>query len=132
VLGTPAPESDTAMPPSGRTATTTLPPAGEWPIAFSIRLTIACDSDSSSAGTFAGSLARISYPGYARDFAAATQNLQNRTLGQFVAKLMWSPIPDLDVGVEYSYAERGLLARSSEGARRGVGQRLLFTVTYRF
>jgi hypothetical protein len=121
VLGTPAPESDTAM-----------PPAGEWPIAFSIRLTIACDSDSSSAGTFAGSLARISYPGYARDFAPATQNLQDRSLGQFVSNLMWSPIPDLDVGVEYNYAERGLLARSSEGAQRGVGQRLLSTVTCRF
>lgn len=82
--------------------------------------------------TFAGTLARASYPSYARDFAPAAQNLQNRTLGQFVANLVWSPIPDLDVGIEYNYAERGLLAPATEGARRGVGQRVLSTMTYRF
>ena len=82
--------------------------------------------------TVAGTLARVSYPSYARDFAPGTQNLQNRTLGQFVANLVWSPIPDLDIGIEYNYAERSLLAPSFEGAQRGVGQRLLSTMTYRF
>jgi len=82
--------------------------------------------------TVTGALARISYPDYARQFAAGTQNLQNRTLGQAVANLVWSPIPDLDVGVEYNYTERGLLAPSTEGAQRGVGQRVLATAAYRF
>ncbi|HWX49196.1 MAG TPA: DcaP family trimeric outer membrane transporter [Roseomonas sp.] len=82
--------------------------------------------------TVAGGLARLSYPSYARDFAPSTQNLQNRTLGQAIANIVWSPVPDLDVGLEYNYAERGLLARSAEGAQRGVGQRLLATATYRF
>lgn len=82
--------------------------------------------------TVAGSLARLSYPSYARAFPTATQNLQNRTMGQAVANLVWSPVPDLDVGVEYNYAERSLLAPSAEGAQRGIGQRLLATATYRF
>ncbi|ONG50242.1 porin [Pseudoroseomonas deserti] len=82
--------------------------------------------------TVAGAFARNSFSSYARDFSASTQNQLNRTTNQFVANLVWSPIPDLDVGVEYDYAERGLLGRSTEGARRGVGQRLLTTATYRF
>lgn len=82
--------------------------------------------------TVAGGLARLSYPSYAKEFSAGTQNLQNRTLGQVIANLVWSPIPDLDVGVEYNYAERSLLSRGAEGAQRGIGQRVLATATYRF
>lgn len=79
-----------------------------------------------------GGLARIDYPSYARDFAASTQNSQNRTITQVAANLVWSPISDLDVGLEYGYAQRSLVAPSTEGATRGRGQRLLAVATYRF
>ena len=82
--------------------------------------------------TVAGTLARASYPGYARDFSPSVQNVQNRTMAQGVVNLVWSPVPDMDVGLEYDYARRSLLAPSTEGAQRGVGQRLLATATYRF
>ncbi|MFC3126338.1 DcaP family trimeric outer membrane transporter [Pseudoroseomonas globiformis] len=82
--------------------------------------------------TVAGAIARQSYPTYAREFSAATQNFQNRTLGQVIANVVWSPVPDLDVGLEYGYAERSLLSPGPENAQRGVGHRALFAATYRF
>lgn len=78
--------------------------------------------------TVQGSLARLSYPSYADTFSTSL----NRTMGEVMANTVWSPIRNLDLGVEYHYGERGLLEADSNGAKRGVGSRLETVVKYSF
>lgn len=82
--------------------------------------------------TVAGGYAHISYPSYAREFSTSTQNLQNKNLVQTIANIIWTPIPALDLGLEYNYGHRELLDRGSEGATRGTGHRVTALVKYSF
>jgi hypothetical protein len=82
--------------------------------------------------TVAGGFARITYPSYARQFSASTQNTQNRDMTQGIANIIWTPFQNLDLGLEYNVGTRQLLEASSEGATRGFGQRITALVKYNF
>lgn len=82
--------------------------------------------------TVAGGFARITYPSFARQFAAGTQNNQNRDMTQGIANIIWTPFQNLDLGLEYNVGTRQLLEPSTEGATRGFGQRVTALVKYNF
>ncbi len=82
--------------------------------------------------TVAGGFARITYPSFARQFSTSTQNIQNRDLTQGIANIIWTPLQNLDLGLEYNVGTRQLLEASTEGATRGFGQRITALVKYSF
>lgn len=88
-------------------------------------------SDSVRSSIGAG-YAHFSYPSFARSFSAGTQNIQNQELVQALANVIWTPIPSLDLGLEYNYGTRNLLEASTEGATHGLGQRITALVKYSF
>jgi hypothetical protein len=71
--------------------------------------------------TLAG--ASLDYPNYASGFTT-TQGSINRNLWATSVNLIYSPVPAVDVGIEYQHAERTLLVPDVNGATGGVADRI--------
>jgi hypothetical protein len=81
--------------------------------------------------------ASLSYPQYAAAFTGSGASVLNKDIGQGVINLIWSPIPRVDVGVEYLGTTRTLLhalpaGSGTEGAKGGVSHRAVTSATFRF
>ncbi|RAI58371.1 DcaP family trimeric outer membrane transporter [Roseicella frigidaeris] len=81
--------------------------------------------------------ASLSYPAYARQFAAGGAALLNKDIGQGVLNLIWSPVPRVDLGLEYLGTTRTLLrglpaGAGTEGAKGGVSHRVVLSGLFRF
>lgn len=76
--------------------------------------------------------AQLYYPSYVTAFANAGRSVLNRTINAGNVNLIWSPVPQVDLGVEYNYAERSLEVAQTDGVRSGVAHRLQFSGRFRF
>lgn len=76
--------------------------------------------------------AQLYYPSYVSAFANAGRSVLNRTINAGNVNLVWSPVPQVDVGVEYNYAERSLEVAQTDGVRGGVAHRLQLSGRFRF
>ncbi|HEY4253809.1 MAG TPA: hypothetical protein VGM87_21550 [Roseomonas sp.] len=83
--------------------------------------------------------AHLGYPSYVEQFgacagttAAGTCNTVNRSMWATTVNLIWSPIPRIDVGIEWQHAVRTLEARNTDGALAGTADRIQAAVIARF
>ncbi|WP_431282293.1 DcaP family trimeric outer membrane transporter [Humitalea sp. 24SJ18S-53] len=81
--------------------------------------------------------AQLDYPSFANQFSptGAGAPLLNTRMNQAVANIIWSPIPSVDVGIEYLYTTRDILnpiIANGLTASQGSSQRLLFSTIVNF
>lgn len=67
--------------------------------------------------------AGLEYPNYASSFVN-TQTAVNKSMWAATANLIYTPLKNVDVGLEYQHAERKLLAPVANGASSGTADRL--------
>ncbi|WP_137176872.1 DcaP family trimeric outer membrane transporter [Roseomonas sp. AR75] len=77
------------------------------------------------------SLARYDYASYVRGFAGTAGNT-NRQATEFSVNLIWSPLPWIDAGIEYIYANRDVLNPAVVGAYGGTVSRIQASFIGRF
>jgi len=75
---------------------------------------------------------QLYYPSYVAAFANAGRSVLNRTIHAGNVNLVWSPVRQVDVGVEYNYAERELEVAQTDGVRGGVAHRVQLSGRFRF
>jgi hypothetical protein len=77
------------------------------------------------------SLARYDYASYVRGFGA-TAGTTNHQATEFSVNLIWSPLPWIDAGIEYIYANRDVLNPGTVGAYGGTVSRIQASFIGRF
>lgn len=75
--------------------------------------------------------ATLSYPSYVSQFTTPADNV-NRSLWAASVNLIYSPVPRIDLGVEYQHGSRTLLATDANGVVGGIADRVQGMVRVRF
>ncbi len=76
--------------------------------------------------------AQLDYPAYVRSFSNAGRSVLNSVIQAGNVNLIWSPIPRVDLGIEYNYANRDLEVPLTDGTKGGTAHRLQFSGRFRF
>jgi hypothetical protein len=76
--------------------------------------------------------ARLWYPSYVSNFSSSTRDLVNRSIWAGVVNLIWSPVPAIDLGIEYIHTERILETRDAAGVGGGKSDRIQGSAIVRF
>lgn len=75
--------------------------------------------------------ASLNYPNYVTQFAT-TSSAVNKSLWATSANLIYSPVPSIDLGVEYQHGSRTLLVTNANGVDGGTADRIQGMVLVRF
>lgn len=75
--------------------------------------------------------ANLNYPIYVSQFTT-TSSAVNRSLWATSVNLIYSPVPSVDVGVEYQHGSRTLLVTDANGVTGGTADRIQSMVLVRF
>jgi hypothetical protein len=75
--------------------------------------------------------AELVYPSYVSGFTTTLGSI-NRRLWATTVNVIYSPVPTVDVGIEYQHAERRLLVPDANGATGGMADRIQSMALVRF
>ncbi|WP_194473388.1 porin [Bradyrhizobium sp. CCBAU 51753] len=75
--------------------------------------------------------ARLSYPDYVTQFTTTAGNI-NSTQWATSVNLIYSPVPSIDLGLEYQHGSRTLLVTQANGVVGGIADRVQGMVLVRF
>ncbi|XSC48590.1 hypothetical protein ACF1BQ_029620 [Bradyrhizobium sp. RDT10] len=75
--------------------------------------------------------ASLSYPNYVTQFTT-TSSAINKSMWATTVNLIYSPVPSVDLGVEYQHGSRRLLVRDANGIVGGTADRIQGMVLVRF